>query len=140
MHKGNAQLHACRLRYQAFGHSHSSKARMAASFYAHNHVQVYAWGWGRYGNVGDGQKVDRCAADFCRLLLACRTCTHLLLQLLFASVQACNLHTLAQAPHSGSEGLSPLFSSSCLLVFCRLTAIGSGVCGVGLEAFAAQNP
>ena len=21
--------------------------------------QVYAWGWGRYGNVGDGQKVDR---------------------------------------------------------------------------------
>lgn len=29
-------------------------------------LQVFAWGWGRYGNVGDGQRVDRCgvfAAD-----------------------------------------------------------------------------
>lgn len=24
-------------------------------------TQVYAWGWGRYGNVGDGERVDRCA-------------------------------------------------------------------------------
>ena len=22
--------------------------------------EVYAWGWGRYGNVGDGDRADRC--------------------------------------------------------------------------------
>ena len=22
--------------------------------------EVFAWGWGRYGNVGDGQRQDRC--------------------------------------------------------------------------------
>ena len=23
--------------------------------------EVFAWGWGRYGNLGDGERVDRCA-------------------------------------------------------------------------------
>ena len=23
------------------------------------YVQLYAWGWGRYGNLGDGEKADR---------------------------------------------------------------------------------
>jgi alpha-tubulin suppressor-like RCC1 family protein len=23
--------------------------------------EVYSWGWGRYGNLGDGERVDRCA-------------------------------------------------------------------------------
>lgn len=22
-------------------------------------MQLYAWGWGRYGNLGDGEKTDR---------------------------------------------------------------------------------
>ena len=22
-------------------------------------LQLYAWGWGRYGNLGDGEKADR---------------------------------------------------------------------------------
>lgn len=36
--------------------------------------QVYAWGWGRYGNVGDGQKVDRC----CCTPAGCTVCAHLM--------------------------------------------------------------
>ncbi len=24
-------------------------------------MQLYAWGWGRYGNLGDGEKTDRWA-------------------------------------------------------------------------------
>ena len=28
-------------------------------------AQVYAWGWGRYGNVGDGAREDRCGFDSC---------------------------------------------------------------------------
>ena len=25
--------------------------------------EVFAWGWGRYGNLGDGAKIDRCVAS-----------------------------------------------------------------------------
>ncbi len=25
--------------------------------------EVFAWGWGRYGNLGDGAKTDRCVAS-----------------------------------------------------------------------------
>ena len=26
-------------------------------------MQLFAWGWGRYGNLGDGEKTDRCAQN-----------------------------------------------------------------------------
>ena len=33
---------------------------------------MYAWGWGSYGNLGDGERVDRWAPVKVRLSCMCR--------------------------------------------------------------------
>ena len=40
--------------------------RAGLSAFAEPCLQVYAWGWGRYGNLGDGDRSDRQGhTDFC---------------------------------------------------------------------------
>lgn len=37
--------------------------------------EVYAWGWGRYGNVGDGDRADRWAVSGCRVPVSVHVAT-----------------------------------------------------------------
>ena len=85
---------------------------------------VYAWGWGSYGNLGDGERVDRWAPVKVRLCMCLQALAHDTADLAPDSI-CHNLHTASIMPLLAfpTTGVQLVKSSFCLQSDCRSCAV-----------------
>ncbi len=79
---------------------------------------VYAWGWGSYGNLGDGERVDRWAPVKVRLRMCLQALAHDIADLAPSSICHC-LHIAPSMPLQVFPALGvQLVNSSCSATAC----------------------